>query len=171
MIKPKMETAFNKQINAETYSAYLYMAMAAYFEQQQLPGFAHWMIVQAQEELSHSMIFYRFVNDAGGKVALDAIAAPPGKWDSPLACIQAMLVHEQHVTRLIHSLMTLARKEDDYASEVFLQWFVKEQVEEEAGVNEILGKLKLAGKSDGALLMLDKEMAGRVFVMPGILTL
>ena len=171
MIKSKVEAAFNKQFNAEAYSAYLYLSMAAYFEQTQLLGFAHWMTVQAQEELSHAMIFYRFINDASGKVALTTIAAPPSKWDSPLACFQAVLAHEQHVTDLVNKLLALARKEEDYASEVFLQWFVKEQVEEEASASEIVGKLKLAGKSDNCLFTMDKDLAGRVFTSPSILVL
>jgi ferritin len=166
MLNPKIEKAFNEQINAETYSAYLYMSMAAWFQGQQLNGFAHWFKVQAQEELTHALRFYAYVFDRGGKVALTAIAAPPTAWDSPLACLEAVLAHEIKVTGLINKLVTLARKETDYASENFLQWFVKEQVEEEASVEDAIGKLKMINQTEGGLFMLDKDMAARIFTMP-----
>lgn len=166
MLNPKIEKAFNEQINAETYSSYLYMSMAAWFQGQQLNGFAHWFKIQAQEELTHSVRFYNYVYDRGGKVALKAIAAPPAAWASPLACLEAVLAHEVKVTGLINKLVALARKENDYASDNFLQWFVKEQVEEEASVEDAIGKLKLVSQTEGGLFMLDKDMGARVFTMP-----
>jgi ferritin len=171
MLKDKLQKAFNDQINAETYSAYLYLSMAAYFEGQQLAGFAHWFKVQAQEELTHALRFYGFIHGRGGKVILGAIKAPQTTWESPLACMEAVLAHEQYVTSLIHKLLGLARKENDYASENFLQWFVKEQVEEEASAEEAVGKVKLVSETPGGMFMLDKDMAARVFTMPLDLTI
>ncbi len=171
MLNPKIEKAFNEQINAETYSAYLYLSMAAWLDAQQLGGMAHWMKVQAQEELTHSLRFYSYVNDRGGKVVLKAIAAPETKWDSPLALFQAVLKHENHVTSLINKLVALARKENDYASDNFLQWFVKEQVEEEASAEAVIGKLNLISQTQGGLFMLDKDLGARVFTMPLDLTI
>jgi ferritin len=161
-----MQKAMNQQINAETYSAYLYMAMGAWFESIQLPGFAHWMMLQAQEELTHSLRFYQHLVERGGRATMLPIEGPPNEWDSAQACFEAVAEHERKVTGLINDLVTLARSENDYASENFLQWFVKEQVEEEASVDEILGKLKLVKQTEGGLFMLDKEMAARVFTMP-----
>lgn len=166
MLNSKIEKAFNEQINAETYSAYLYLSMAAWFDNQQLVGFAHWLKIQALEEMTHSLRFYNFVHDRGGKVAMKAIAAPPTGWKSPLDAVEAVLRHEIMVTGLINKLVALARKENDYASENFLQWFVKEQVEEEASAEEVIGKLKLVNQTEGGLFMLDKDMAARVFTMP-----
>ena len=170
MLSQKMSEAINQQINAELYSSYLYMSMAAYFEDTGLPGFAHWMMVQAQEEMTHALRFYQHLNERGGRALLKAIEAPPSQWDSPLACMQAVAEHEAKVTSLINGLMRLAREEDDYASESLLQWFVKEQVEEEASVAEVVGKLKLVDQAKGGLFMLDKELAGRAFTMPPDLT-
>ena len=166
MLKDKLQKAFNDQVNAEVYSSYLYMSMAAYFEARQLAGFAHWFKVQAQEELTHVLRFYSFINERGGKVTLGAIKAPETTWASPLACMEAVLKHEQYVTSLIHKLVGLARKESDYASENFLQWFVKEQVEEESSAEEVIGKIKLVNETPGGMFMLDKDMAARVFTMP-----
>jgi ferritin len=171
VISPKMTDAINEQINAEIYSAYLYMSMAAYFEDLQLPGCAHWMMVQTQEEMTHVLRFYQHLNERGGRALMKPIAKPETKWDSPLACFQAVAAHEAKVTSLINNLMRLAREENDFASESFLQWFVNEQVEEEASVAEVIGKLKLVKETQGGLFMLDKEMAARVFAMPPGLTI
>jgi ferritin len=171
MLNAGIAKAMNEQINAELYSAYLYLSMAAWFDAQQLPGFGHWFKVQAQEEMTHGLRFYSYVNDRGAQVTLAAIAAPPTRWESPLAAMEAVLVHEQKVTGMINKLVTLARKESDYASENLLQWFVKEQVEEESGVEAVIGKLKLATQAQGGLFLLDKDMAARVFVMPLDLTI
>ncbi|KMY67844.1 ferritin [Desulfocarbo indianensis] len=171
MVSQKMTDAINEQINAELYSAYLYMSMAAYFEDLQLPGMAHWMVVQSQEEMSHALRFYKHLNERGGRAILKAIEGPETQWAAPLACFQAVAEHEAKVTSLINGLMRLARQEDDYASESFLQWFVNEQVEEEASAAEVVGKLKLVAETQGGLFMLDKELAARVFNMPPDLTI
>lgn len=171
MLSEKMEKAINNQINAEIYSSYLYMSMAAWFEGRQMPGFAHWMKVQAQEEMTHALKFYGFVNERGGKVVMQAIAGPPTDWDTPLAVLQAVAEHEAKVTGLINGLMDLALELRDHASTSFLQWFVDEQVEEESNVADAVGQLKLAEGAPAGILMLDKEMATRVFTMPVWLTI
>jgi len=166
MISKKMEKALNGQLNAELYSAYLYLSMAAYFESADLAGFANWMRVQNAEEHFHAMKFYDYVIERGGRVILRPIEAPPSDWDSPLAVFEATLTHEQKVTGLINDLMDLAREEKDNASEIFLQWFVNEQVEEEDNAGKVLGQLKLIKDSPQALFMMDKEMGQRVFTPP-----
>lgn len=171
MISPKMTDAINKQINAELYSSYLYMSMSAYFEDLQLAGCAHWMVVQAQEEMTHALRLYRHLIERGGRALMKAIDGPETQWDSPLACFQAVAAHEAKVTSLINGLMALAREENDFASEGFLQWFVKEQVEEESSAADVVGKIKMAQETQGGLYMLDKEMAARVFTMPVDMTI
>jgi ferritin len=166
MINKKMEQAFNGQFNAEYYSSYLYLSMAAYFASGDLPGFANWMRVQVQEEEFHAMKFYDHIIERGGKVLLQPIEAPAHTWDSPRAVFEATLEHEQKVTGLINDLVYLAREEKDYASEIFLQWFVQEQVEEEDNASSILGNLKLIEGSPQALYMLDKELSQRIFTPP-----
>ena len=166
MIGKKMEEVLNGQLNAELYSAYLYLSMEAYFESVNLPGFANWMRAQTQEELMHAMKFYNYIIERGGRVILRSIDAPPFDWDSPLAVFEATLEHEQKVTGLINDLVYLARDEKDNASEVFLQWFVNEQVEEEDNVSTVLGQLKPIKDSPEALFMMDKEMSQRVFTPP-----
>ena len=166
MIKEKIQGALNDQLNWELYSAYIYFAMAAYFESVNLPGCANWMKVQAQEELTHVMKFYDFVNERGGRVTLAAVEAPPAEWDSPLAAFVNAYEHEQGVSERINKLVDVAVAESDHATNGFLQWFVTEQVEEEASVDEIVQKLKLVGKEGGGLFMLDGELAQRVFVPP-----
>jgi ferritin len=166
MISKKVEQALNGQMNAEFYSAYLYLSMAAYFDSVDLGGFANWMQVQFQEELSHGMKFFNHICERGGKVDLKAIEGPPTEWDSPLGAFQSTLEHEQKVTGLINELVFLARGEKDNATEIFLQWFVNEQVEEEDNASTILGQLKLIKDSPQALFMMDKEMGQRVFTPP-----
>lgn len=166
MLSKKMEAALNSQCNAETYSAYLYLSMAAYFQSVSLGGFANWMRVQAQEELTHAMKFYDFINERGGRVTLTAIDAPPTKWKSTLDVFEATLSHEQKVTGLINDLVNLALKDKDHASQIFLQWFVSEQVEEEDSADEIVQKLKLIGKDGSGIFMLDRELGQRTFVAP-----
>ena len=166
MIKQVIEKAFNAQINAETYSYYLYWSMSAALESMNLPGFANWMRIQAQEEMAHADKFFRYLVERGGRVTLTAIDGPPTAWKDAEAIFTNVLDHERHVTSLINGLMDLALSEKDHASAMFLQWFVSEQVEEEASAEEMLGKLKIAGTSSPALYMLDKEMAQRVFVPP-----
>jgi ferritin len=168
MINAKMEKALNAQLNAEFYSAYLYLSMAAYFESANLAGLANWMRIQFQEEQFHGTRFFDFILERGGKVALAAIDEPEKDWDGPVSVFAATLAHEQKVTGLINDLVYLARDERDNASEIFLQWFVKEQVEEESTADTILGKLKLSEGSPHALLMIDQELGGRVFTPPTI---
>lgn len=169
MIKKKMQQALNKQLNAELYSSYLYLSMSAYFNSINLKGFANWMKVQAQEELSHAMKFYNFILERGGKVILSEIDPPQSEWNSPLAAFEHVYRHEQKVTSLINSLVDLSISEGDHATNNFLQWFVTEQVEEEASADEVVQKLKLAGKSAGGLFMIDRELAQRVFAPPTVL--
>lgn len=166
MLKKKMQKALNDQINAEMFSSYLYLSMEAYFQSISLKGFASWMRVQVQEELMHGMKFYDFVNERNGKVTLEAIAKPETSWVSPLAAFEAILKHEEHVTSLINDLVDLAISEKDHASNNFFQWFVAEQVEEEASASEVVEKLKLVKDNPSGLFMIDAELGKRVFVMP-----
>jgi len=167
MLKKAIEKEFNNQINEETFSAYLYWSMSAWFERQNLPGFANWMRVQAQEEMTHALKFYSHILERGGAVKLAAIAAPDTDWKDVEDAFAATLKHENHITERINMLVDLAIKEKDHAGNQFLQWFVNEQVEEEKNAEAILGQLKMLGKQPGAALyMLDKELAARVFVPP-----
>ncbi|TET46537.1 ferritin [candidate division TA06 bacterium] len=166
MLAKKIQEALSKQLNAELYSSYLYLSMSAYFEARNLPGFANWMRVQTQEELTHAMKFYDFINERGGRVILEKIDGPPTDWDSPVAVFDHVYKHEQKVTGLINDLVNLAIAEKDHATNSFLQWFVSEQVEEESSANDVLEKVKLVGKSGDGLLMTDRELAQRVFTPP-----
>jgi ferritin len=166
MLSDKMQKALNGQLNAELYSAYLYLSMSAYFAAEDLPGFANWMRVQTQEELVHALKFFDFVNERGGRVTLGPIEGPPTAWDSAQAAFEHVLAHEQKVTGLINELVTLAAEEKDHATHNFLQWFVAEQVEEESSANAVLQKVKLAGDAGGGVLMVDAELATRVFTPP-----
>ena len=166
MISKKTEDALNEQINAEFYSAYLYLSMEAYFESMNLPGFANWMRAQIQEESMHAMKIYDFVNERGGKVLLKSIEQPPTEWKSPLAAFEAAYKHEQKVTGLINDLVNLAIEEKDHASNTFLQWFVNEQVEEESSVNEVVQKLKMLENAPGGQFLIDRELGQRVFTPP-----
>jgi ferritin len=161
MLSDKMQAALNRQLNAELYSGYLYLSMNAYFKALNLDGFANWMYYQAQEELTHGMKFYDFINQRGGQVVLGQIEAPPTTWGSPLAVFEATLAHEQKVTGLINDLMEVALSERDHATQIFLQWFVSEQVEEEESVGGVLEQLKLMGAAEGGLFMIDRELAKR----------
>ncbi|MFO8031555.1 MAG: ferritin [Desulfohalobiaceae bacterium] len=166
MLSAKMEEALNQQVNAELYSAYLYLSMSAYFSEVNLNGFAHWMRLQAQEELSHALKIYDYVNDRGGRPFLDTIDAPPKSWESPSQVFENVLNHEQKVTAMINNLVDQAIQEKDHATNNFLQWFVSEQVEEEASANEVLEKVKMTGDQGGGLLVLDQELGKRVLA-PG----
>ena len=166
MISKKVGEALNEQVNAELYSAYLYLSMEAYFESVSLAGFANWMRIQTQEELMHAMKIYDFVIERDGKVLLKAIEQPQSAWESPLATFEAVYKHEQKVTGLINDLVNLAIEERDHATNTFLQWFVSEQVEEEKNACDIVGKLKLIEDSPQALFMMDDQMAQRVFTQP-----
>jgi ferritin len=162
MLSEKMQAALNDQINAELYSSYLYLSMAAYFEAENLNGFANWMHIQEREENGHAMKFYAFVNQRRGRVELHPIEGPKTSWKSPLEVFEDSLKHERKITGLINKLVDLAIEEHDHATNSFLKWFVDEQVEEEANVDAVIQDLKRAGKSAEALFMLDRELAGRV---------
>ena len=164
MLKEKMLNVLNEQINAEQYSAFLYLAMSAYFNDKGLPGFANWMYVQYQEELSHANKFYNYVVERGGRVELKAIKQMPTTWDGIIDVYEATLEHEQTVTGLINGLMDVAVAESDHAAQSFLRWFVDEQVEEEANVTEILDTLKLINGQGNGIFLLDREMRSRTFV-------
>ncbi len=165
MISNTMLQALNEQINEELFSAYLYMAMSAYFQDKNLSGFANWMEVQALEEFTHAKKFYDYIVERGGRVALDAIKKPQGEWKSPEDAIAAAYGHEQHISGCINRLMDLALSEKDHASVAMLQWFVTEQVEEEASADAILSKLKMVSGGNG-LFYIDRELGKRVFSAP-----
>jgi ferritin len=161
MLNPRIQDAFNGQLNAELYSSYLYLSMAAYFDSQNLAGMANWMRLQAQEELAHALKFFDFINERDGRVKLTQVDGPKTEWQSPLDAFQDAYKHEQKVTGLIHGLVDLAISEKDHAANTFLKWFVTEQVEEEATVKSIVDKLKLVGDSSVALFMIDGELGQR----------
>ena len=166
MIDEAVCSALNRQLRAELYSAYMYVAMASYFEQKNLKGFANWMRVQIQEELSHAEKFHRYIVDRGGQPVFASIDAPPAQWASALGLFEAAYEHETKVTRSINELVDTALSARDHATEQFLQWFVAEQVEEESSFDEVIQQLRLADNNGAALLMMDREMAGRVFTPP-----
>ena len=151
----------NEQIKNELHSAYIYLSMSAYFESTNLPGLANWMRTQEQEERMHAFKFYDFIHERGGRVILQDIDQPPSEFESPLDVFEKTLEHEQKVTAMINNLYELAVQEKDYASQIFLQWFITEQVEEEDNASQIIETLKMIGDSDHGLLMLDRELAGR----------
>jgi ferritin len=161
MLGKTVEEALNRQINRELYSAYLYLAMSAYFETANLKGFAKWMRIQAKEEQSHAFKFYDYVIARGGKASLLPIEAPKAKWASAGKVFEDVYAHEQKVTGMINALVDLAIKEKDHATFEMLQWFVKEQVEEEEHASEILAKIKSIGDVPGHLFYLDHEMGKR----------
>jgi ferritin len=161
MLSKKIENAINKQINAELWSAYLYLSMSAHFESINLGGFANWMRVQAQEELGHAMKFYHHVIERRGRVTVAAIAAPSISWKSPLNAFEDAFKHEQKVTGMINDLANMAVGEKDHATANMLQWFIDEQVEEESSTDAIVQKLKMIGTNTGGLYMLDHELAQR----------
>jgi ferritin len=171
MISEKMQEAINEQMNAELYSSYLYLSMAACFKTMNLNGFAKWMEAQAFEELTHVMKFYNFIHERGGVVTLKPVTGPPTNWESPLTVFEHTYEHEQLVTSLINNLVNLAIEEKDHATNNFLQWFVSEQVEEEASVDEVVQKLKLIGDGQGGgLFLLDQELGQRTVTIPPEMT-
>jgi ferritin len=161
MLNPTVQQALNDQVQKELHSAYIYLSMAAYFEAENLPGAAHWMRRQAGEEQEHAMKIYDFIHDRGGRVTLQAIDAPPATFASPLAVFEASYAHEQKVTKSIHDLYALAVKEADYPTQVMLQWFIDEQVEEEKNASAIVAQLQMVGDSPAALFMIDRQLAAR----------
>jgi ferritin len=166
MIKDEVLQALNKQINAELYSSYLYLSMSAYFQSKDLPGHANWTRVQAQEELVHAMKIYDHVNERGGRVDLRPIDGPPVEWKSPVDVFEQVYGHEQKVTGMINELVDLSISNKDHATTNFLQWFIDEQVEEEASSNEVLQKIKRVENEASGLFMLDQELASRIFNPP-----
>lgn len=166
MISPKIQDAINAQINAEFWSAYLYLAMGMHFEAEGRTGIANWFRIQFKEEQAHAEIFINYLNSRGGRVVLKPIDAVPESWESPLAAFEATLAHEQKVTALINNLYALAEAEHDYATRGKLDWFVSEQVEEEETATNFIKRLKLIGNDGLALYMLDQELASRVYNVP-----
>jgi len=166
MLNKKMTQALNEQINKEMYSAYLYMSMSAYSANIGLKGFANWFMVQYHEEMYHAMKLYEYVQRQGEEVKLDTIKAPPAEFLSPLDMFTQTLTHEQYITSSINELMELAISKKDHATQIFLEWYVIEQVEEEENDNDIIAQLKLIGDNAHALLMLDRELAVRVATIP-----
>jgi ferritin len=161
MLKKTLEKALNKQMNDEFRSAYLYLSMAAFFESENLKGFAHWMHAQMKEETGHGMKIFHHLLDRGGKPVLETIEEPPAAWKSPVDTFRAVLAHERKVTAGIHKLVELADKEQDHPAHAFLQWFVTEQVEEEAAADSILRKLEMIGDMVPGIFMADRELAQR----------
>ena len=168
MINQNLEEAFNDQINKELYSEYLYLAMKIYFQEQNLQGFVNWFDVQVQEEHAHAMGMFNYLNERGGKIDLRAIEKPVVEGNSPLEIFEHVLRHEEFVTSRINHLMDVAEEVKDRAAMHLLDWYIKEQVEEEANVSGVLATLKLIGDDKHALLMLDKDLATRTFVAPVI---
>jgi len=166
MLNQTVIKALNKQLNNELYSAYLYLSMSSYAGSVGLRGSANWFMVQYQEEMAHAMKFYNYLNSQGEHVELGAIAAPPAEFKGLLEMFEQTLKHEQFITASLNELTDLALKEKDHATYIFMQWFVTEQIEEEENDRDIIGKLKLIGDNGQGLLMLDNELATRVFVPP-----
>ncbi len=161
MIKDKIIDALNNQLNSELFSSYKYLAMAAYFENENLSGFSHWMKLQSQEEYGHAMKFYGYILEVGAKVKLQKIEPSKDGWKSVKDIFEETLKHEQEVTKSIYDIMDLTISEKDHATSIFLQWFVNEQVEEESTAGKILEKIKLVGDAKSGLFLLDREMGMR----------
>ncbi|MEJ2690343.1 MAG: ferritin [Deltaproteobacteria bacterium] len=166
MLGKKLQAAFNEQMKNEFYSAYLYMAMAGYFQSEDLPGFANWMRVQVLEEMTHGEKFFNFTCETGGRTHLLPIDEPQNEFATPADAFEVGLQHEKFVTASINNLMDMAVKDKDHAAQIFLQWFVTEQIEEEANFSLILRKLRRVEGDGRGLLMLDQELGQRVFVPP-----
>lgn len=157
MINKRVEEELNKQVNAEMYSAYLYLSMSAYCADNNLAGFSHWMQLQFEEEQAHAMKFFQYILDRGGKVELKQINQPKHEWDGIIDVFDAVLKHEQHITKMINDLVNVAMEERDHATVNLLQWYVSEQVEEEATVSDLLDQLRLIEGKGAGLFMLDRE--------------
>jgi ferritin len=164
MLSKRMEEALNEQINAEFESAYLYLSMATWFEEKNLEGMANWMMIQFKEEQTHALKFYNYVNERGGRVLLKSVKAPETEWKSIIHVFEETLKHERLVSSLINNLVDIAIEEKDHATNAMLQWFVNEQVEEEANADKIINQLKMIGDNPQGIFMLDREFATRVFV-------
>lgn len=166
MINKRMQDAINEQIKFEIYSANLYLSMSAYIEGKNLKGIAHWLRVQYEEETFHALKLYDYLKNREGQVIIQSIDAPPSEFGTPLETFEKVLEHEQHVTAGINKLYKIAMEENDFAAQIFLQWYVNEQMEEEASAAEVIGKMKLIGDRGVDLLYLDTELSSRVFVPP-----
>ena len=166
VISKKMQEALNEQVNAEMYSSNLYLAMSAYFESIDLPGFANWMRIQAKEEDTHVQKIFDYIIERGGRAAVGAIKKPQAEWKSPLDAFNATYKHEQKVSALIADLVGLAQKEKDRATESFLKWFVDEQVEEESSVDRIVRMLRMSEGQPAAMFLIDRDLGSRVFTPP-----
>ena len=163
MLSKRLEQELNNQINAEYWSAYFYLSMAAYFEGKNLSGFANWMKVQYEEEISHALKFFNYINERGGRIVLQPIEAVKIEWKDEIEIFEDTLNHERKVTSLINNLVNIAIEEKDHATNNMLQWYVAEQVEEEANADEILQHLKMLAGNKHGLLMLDRELKQRTF--------
>ncbi|MBI4538102.1 MAG: ferritin [Gemmatimonadetes bacterium] len=161
MLSKKLQDALNEQINAELYSAYLYLSMITYLVAENLVGFAHWMQVQAREEVGHGLKLFDFVHERGGRVTLRPVQGPPSAFESPLGVIRQALEHERQITKRIHKLYELAVSQKDYPTQVMLHWFIDEQVEEERTLEEIIGRMEMAGTQGPALVMIDRMLGER----------
>lgn len=161
MISDKMQSELNEQVNKEFYSAYLYLAMSAYCTTIGLPGFAHWMRLQYEEENMHVTKMYDYILSQGGEVHLKAIEEPSREYGTPLEIFEKTLEHEQFITKSINNLMRMAIEDNDYATQAFLQWYITEQVEEEANVQDILNPLRMVGSDKSGLMMIDQKLGGR----------
>ncbi|MDC7226810.1 MAG: ferritin [Spirochaetales bacterium] len=170
-IKKEMQDAINDQINAEMFSAYLYLSMASWFEDEDLPGFGNWMRCQYMEETMHAMKFFNFLNERGGRAELKPIEGPDINWNSYQEAFAAVVAHEEYISERINKLVSLSRKLEDYATESFLMWYVDEQVEEEDEANKILAKLKRLKEDSNGLLRFDSEMAGRAVAAAAVPTI
>jgi ferritin len=160
-MKELIQKAFNEQIKNEFAAAYFYLSMSGYFELMNLGGFAHWMRIQSQEEIQHAIKFFNFLLDRGSQVALQSIEAPPATFESPLDAFTRVLEHEKRVTNQIHQLYALTLQEQDYPSQILLQWFVTEQVEEEKEASRIIEELKMVGDNSSALFLLNNTLGSR----------
>ncbi|MCK5682793.1 ferritin [bacterium] len=166
MIKKEILDSLNEQINKEFFSSYLYLSMSMYFESKGLSGFSSYMKNQALEEQTHAVKLLNYVTERGGRVLLDKLETPQHEWETPLAAFEAALKHEEFITESINKVLDISIDNRDHATSSFLQWFVNEQVEEEATASDIVNKLKLIGTSGNGIFMLDRELGQRVFVYP-----
>ncbi len=162
----KVISALNDQVKAEIYSAHLYLSMSAYFHSIDMAGAGNWMRIQYQEELFHAHKLFDYIIERGGRAKLAAIDEPPAEWKSPLDVFESALAHEKKVTAMIGNLLELARQEHDHATEIFLHWFINEQVEEEASASAIVQQFKQVGDSVNGTFMIDRELASRVYHPP-----
>lgn len=166
MISDTMCEALNEQFNAELYSSYLYLSMSAWFSERSLSGFASWMRIQTQEEVFHAMKIYDYILERGGSIALAAIEKPENDWKNEVDVVREVVAHEAKVTAMVNNLVEVALAEKDHATNIFLQWFVTEQVEEEASVGDVLGRVKMIQGDSAALFALDLELGKRVYTSP-----